>query len=72
MGQFVDIDGIPDSALIFMGYVPVYDDDYNTVFHNKGDVFVVPKQGARRLWVEEDDDAAILKNKQRFDGPPWA
>ncbi len=71
MGQFVDIDGIPNSALSFMGYVPVYEDGHNTVFYCKGDVQIVPNKGPRRLWIDEDCDAEILKNRQRFDGPPW-
>jgi hypothetical protein len=70
MGSYVDVTGLAIEFLEFMGYVLVDEDDEFLLLNHKGDEHIIYKPGPRLLYVEDDNDVAIFKNRPRFDAPP--
>ena len=70
MGSFVNIDGLPLSFLEFMSYVTVDENDEFMLVANKGDEQIISKIPPSMLWVDDDNDVAIFKNRPRIPAPP--
>jgi hypothetical protein len=70
MPWYVNVDGIPLEFLGFMGYNLVAEDDHFILLNHKGQDHVLPKEGPRFLYVEDDNDAAILRSRPRIPAPP--
>lgn len=66
---YIDITGIPDSFLEFMGYCKLKEDDEFELRSFKGDAHILHKKGRKYLYVEDANDAAISKRDQRWPRP---
>jgi hypothetical protein len=71
MGKYVDITGISDSFLGFMGYVLVSEDDEFTIYTRKGEEIILSKIPPIFLFVEDDNDVPILRGYRSAPCPPW-
>jgi hypothetical protein len=67
MPHYVDVQGISTDLL---GYILVEEDPEFQLFSHKGDEYVLAKDGPRLLYVEDDNDAAILRARRRIAAPP--
>lgn len=56
---YVDITGISQEFLDFLGYVVVYEEEEFKVLSNKGTIHVVDK-ARPRLYVDDENDAGLL------------
>ncbi len=70
MGSYVNIDGLPINFLEFMGYVLVAENEDFLLFNNKGQDHIIFRKGPRLLFVEDDNDVAIFRNRPRIEAPP--
>ena len=70
MGSYVDITGLPTAFLEFMGYIVVAENDEFLLLNHKGDPHIIYKPGPQMLYVEDDNDVPIFKNRPRIDAPP--
>jgi hypothetical protein len=71
MGKYVDITGISDSFLGFMGYVLVSEDDEFKIYTCKGEEIILSKIPPIFLFVEDDNDVPILRGYRSAPCPPW-
>ncbi len=71
MGKYVDITGVPDAFLDFMGYVFVSENDKFKIYVYKGEEIILSKKPPVFLYVEDDNDVPILKGYRSLPGPPW-
>jgi hypothetical protein len=70
MPSYVNIEGIPTNLLELLGYLLVKEDAEFMYFSHKGDEYVIDKAGRQLLYVEDDNDAAILRNGSHYPVPP--
>jgi len=70
MGSYVSIDGIPIGFLEFMGYIRVTEDADFLLLNHKGDEHIIYKRGPQLLYVADDNDVAIFKNRPHVEAPP--
>lgn len=54
-----------------MGYLLVAENDEFKLYVNKGDEIIIPKHGAAFVYVDDDNDARILKRYRAYPAPPW-
>jgi len=70
---YVDITGVTDTELEMLGYYVVERNEVWSLYNNKGDAFVVHESGSKRcLYVEDINDAIILKGRPSLPAPPAA
>lgn len=69
---YIDITGIPDSFLEFMGYCKPKEDDEFELRSFKGDAHILHKKGRKYLYVEDANDAAIFQARPKVAAPPKA
>lgn len=62
---YVDIQGVYDEVLEFVGYILVAEDDEFQLFVHKGREFLLPKNGTRFLYVDDLNDADVLRSRRR-------
>jgi hypothetical protein len=62
---YVDIEGISDEVLEFLGYILVAENDEFQLFINKGKEYVLPKTGARLLYFDDLNDADVMRSRRR-------
>jgi hypothetical protein len=67
---YVNITGIPDDFLEFMGYTKVAENDDFELRVFKDETYIINKNGPRFLYVEDPDDAAILRGRAKVAAPP--
>ena len=70
MGSYVNIDGIPINFLEFMGYIRVAENSEFLLLNHKGDEHIIYKPGPRMLYVGDNNDVEIFKNRPRLPAPP--
>jgi hypothetical protein len=62
--HYVDITGVSDAELEMLGYYLVEEEDEFALYDNKGEHFIVHRQGNRRfIYVEDINDAMILRGR---------
>jgi hypothetical protein len=69
MGSYVNIDGLEIGFLEFMGYVLVAENEEFLLLNHKGDEHIIYKPGPRFLYVADDNDVHIFKNRPRIPAP---
>jgi hypothetical protein len=62
---YVDIQGVYDEVLEFVGYILVAEDKDFQLFTHKGREFLLPKNGMRFLYVDDLNDADVLRSRRR-------
>ena len=62
---YVDITGISQDFLDFLGYVVVYEEEEFKVLSHKGEIHAIDK-AKPRLYVDDVNDAALLKGPLAF------
>ena len=62
---YVDIQGVYEEVLEFLGYILVDEDEEFQLFVHKGREFLLPKKGARFLYVDDLNDADVLRSRRR-------
>lgn len=67
---YVDVTGIPDELLEFLGYILVHENEEFQLRHYKGDPVIIQKSGKRYVYVDDINDAAILKRRPKVAAPP--
>jgi hypothetical protein len=70
MGSFVDVTGIPLRFLEVLGYILFEENEDFELLVNKGQPHLLPKEGSRLLYVEDDNDVSILRARRRIPAPP--
>jgi hypothetical protein len=70
MGSYVNIDGLPIDFLEFMGYIRVAENPEFLLLSHKGEEHIIYKPGPRMLYVDDNNDLAIFKNRPRMAAPP--
>ena len=70
MGHYVNVDGIPIEFLEFLGYTVYAENDDFYLLRCKGDDYILPKNSPRFLFIEDGNDAAILRNRRTIPRPP--
>jgi hypothetical protein len=62
MGRFyVNITGISQDTLDFLGYPCFAEDEEFKILYHKGELFLVDKKGTSYLYVDDKNDADLLK-----------
>jgi len=56
---YVDITGVSQDRLDFLGYFVIYEDDEFKILSNKGDLYIIDK-ARPRLFVDDVNDANLL------------
>ncbi len=67
---YVNVTGIPLKDLEFMGYNLIKENEDYIFLANKGDHYVLSQHGCRYLYVNDPNDAAILRDLKRIPAPP--
>jgi len=69
--HYVDITDISDQELEMLGYYLVANNGTWALYSNKGEAFVVHVVGNRRcIYVEDMNDAIILRGRRSIPAPP--
>jgi hypothetical protein len=69
--HYVDITDISPEDLEMLGYYLVESDDGFALYDNKGDHFIVHRNGSRKyIYVDDINDAAILRGRSVRPVPP--
>lgn len=72
MAYYVDISGVSDADLEFLGYFAVEKDGNFAFYVNKGEHYLVHKSGSKSfLHVDDPNDAAILRGRHKLPAPPY-
>jgi hypothetical protein len=76
MGRYyVNIAGVPQGVLDFLGYFVIYEDEYFKILLHKSDVYLVDKNKPY-LYVDDQNDAGLLKGpfmeREKIPLPPKA
>lgn len=73
MRYYVDITGISDAFLEFMGIFKVADGLVSELYihQSTGRFYSLAKRGKRCLFVDDSNDADILKGYRVAPCPPW-
>jgi hypothetical protein len=67
---YVDVTGVPDDFLEFMGYCKVKEDDEFELRIAKDKEYILRKNGDKYLYVEDPNDAAIFRARAKVAAPP--
>jgi hypothetical protein len=68
---YVDIAGVSDEQLEMLGYYLVERNEMWSLYMNKGEAFVVNEHNGKRfIFVEDINDAIILKGAGGIEAPP--
>lgn len=59
---YVNITGIPQSFLDFLGYHVLIEDENFKILYNKGDKYFVHKTGPSWIFVDDVNDAQLLRS----------
>jgi hypothetical protein len=70
---YVEITGISQSFLDFLGYFSVYEDRNFKLLRNKDEYYLLEKKGRQYLYVDDQNDANLLSNaflgRHKIDAP---
>lgn len=67
---YVDVTGISDDFLEFMGYCKVAEDNEFELRVAKDKAYILPKEGSRYLYVDDPNDAALFRARGKVAVPP--
>lgn len=69
MAHYVDVRDVPLELLELLGYYLVAEDDEFVLLTHKGEEYILSKDGPRLLYVEDHNDATILRSERVYPAP---
>jgi hypothetical protein len=70
MPHYVDVRGISPDVFSILGYILLDENEEFEVYWHKSGIYVLAKHGKRLLYVEDDNDAAVLRSRKGIVAPP--
>jgi hypothetical protein len=67
---YVDVTGVPDDFLEFMGYCKVKENHEFELRVAKDKEYILRKNGAKYLYVEDPNDASLFHARAKVAAPP--
>jgi hypothetical protein len=67
---YVDVTGVPDDFLEFMGYCKVKEDDEFELRIAKDKEYVLRKSGPKYLYVDDPNDVGLFRARAKVAAPP--